>query len=298
MGSPLQSALRGSAENSIRPSSQETREEEPIGSPLPSPLRRPEYPLPLPAPPEKSPFDGMEEEAMDSPLRKPIPPAPQNTPEMSRSPAPATIALAIANQLSRDDLAVVAKMVAGGGGGAGGGAGDGGYGSNATGDAERVFRPVPPTVRLATVRRAALGLRVSAMLLCLVSFSVMAADKTEGWAGDFFDRYEEYRYCLAVNIIVFVYSGFQVIKEVHHSITKKFIVRRPKEFVFDFSMDQILAYLLLSASSAAASRSDVWVSRFGGDDFTHMINASVAMAFLAFIAIAVSSLISAYYLFR
>lgn len=60
---------------------------------------------------------------------------------------------------------------------------------------------------------------------------------------------------------------------------------------------QILAYLLISASSAAASHNDVWVSRFGGDDFTHMINASVAMAFLAFIALALSSLISAYNLF-
>lgn len=194
MGSPLRSPLRGSVEIPIRPSSQETGEEEPIGSPLPSPLRRAENPLPLPAPPEKRLFDGTEEEAMDSPLRNPLPPAPQNTPEMSLSPAPVVTvaALAIANQLIRDDRAVVAKMVAGGG--AGGGAGDGGYGSNATRDAERGFRAVPPTVRQAAVRRATLGLRVSAMVLCLVSFSVMAADKTEGWAGDFFDRYEDYRY--------------------------------------------------------------------------------------------------------
>ncbi|XP_008801079.1 CASP-like protein 4A3 [Phoenix dactylifera] len=292
MGSPLRS---------LPP--QEKREEEPIGSPPPSTIRHAEnpfpFPLPLPAPPEKSPLDGMKEEAMDSPLRNPIPPAPQNSPELLRSPGQVlnAAALAIANRLTRGELAVATKMAAGGGGGAGGGAGGGDHGSNATRDAERGLRGVPLSVRRAAVWRAALGLRVSAMLLCLVSFSVMAADKTQGWAGDYFDRYEEYRYCLAVNVIAFVYSAFQVVKEVHNSITKKLIMRRREGYCFDFSMDQILAYLLISASSAAASRNDVWVSRFGGDDFTHMINASVAMSFLAFIALALSSLISAYNFF-
>lgn len=38
-----------------------------------------------------------------------------------------------------------------------------------------------------------LGFRVSEIVLCLISFSVMAADKTKGWSGDSFDRYKEYR---------------------------------------------------------------------------------------------------------
>lgn len=42
--------------------------------------------------------------------------------------------------------------------------------------------------------RAALVLRVCEIVLCLISFSVMAADKTQGWSGDSFDRYKEYRY--------------------------------------------------------------------------------------------------------
>lgn len=44
------------------------------------------------------------------------------------------------------------------------------------------------------VRRAVLLLRVLAAVLCLVSFSVMAADRTKGWDGDSYQRYEEYRY--------------------------------------------------------------------------------------------------------
>ncbi|KAK9119695.1 hypothetical protein Scep_017788 [Stephania cephalantha] len=47
--------------------------------------------------------------------------------------------------------------------------------------------------REAMVKRAALGFRVCEIVLCLISFSVMAADKTRGWAGDSFDRYQEYK---------------------------------------------------------------------------------------------------------
>ncbi|KAK8599648.1 hypothetical protein V6N13_077560 [Hibiscus sabdariffa] len=115
---------------------------------------------------------------------------------------------------------------------------------------------------------AALGFRLSEIIVCLISFSVMAADKTQGWSGDSYDRYKEYRYCLSVNVIGFVYAGFQA---------------------YD-----ILAYLLISASSAAASRVDDWQSNWGKDEFTEMATASIAMAFLAFVAFAFSSLISGY----
>lgn len=43
------------------------------------------------------------------------------------------------------------------------------------------------------MKLANLGFRLSEVVLCLISFSVMAADKTQGWSGDSFDRYREYR---------------------------------------------------------------------------------------------------------
>lgn len=55
-----------------------------------------------------------------------------------------------------------------------------------------------------TVERAALGLRVCEVILCLISFSVMAADKTQGWSGDSFDRYKEYRYYISIDKLHFV----------------------------------------------------------------------------------------------
>lgn len=57
---------------------------------------------------------------------------------------------------------------------------------------------------------------------------------------------------------------------------------------------QILAYLLMSASSSSATRVDDWVSNWGSDEFTEMATASIAMSFLAFLAFALSSLVSGY----
>ncbi|GAA0186267.1 hypothetical protein LIER_33555 [Lithospermum erythrorhizon] len=122
----------------------------------------------------------------------------------------------------------------------------------------------------------------------------MAADKTQGWAGDSFDRYKEYRYCLAMNVIGFVYAGFQAFDLSCNLASGKHIISHHLRYHFEFLMDQILAYLLMSASSSAATRVDDWVTNWGKDTFTDMATASVGMSFLAFFAFAISSLISGY----
>ncbi|KAJ4746387.1 CASP-like protein [Rhynchospora pubera] len=157
---------------------------------------------------------------------------------------------------------------------------------------------VAETVWRAEVRRAAVALRVLAAVLCMVSFSVMAADRTEGWDGDSYRLHEEYQYVLTVNVITFVYSSIQLFLEIHRVITMRHAIPRPLSYYIDLIMDQILAYLLMSASSVAASHNDIWSSRFGGDEFTKKINGSVVVSFVAFIAVALSSVISTYVLFR
>ncbi|XP_030444899.2 CASP-like protein 4A3 [Syzygium oleosum] len=144
------------------------------------------------------------------------------------------------------------------------------------------------------VQRAGLGFRMSEMILCLISFSVMAADKTQGWSGDSFDRYKEYRFCLSVNVIGFAYSGFQAYDLTYHFITGKHVIGHHLRCHFDFFMDQILAYLLIAASTAAATRVVDWETNWGKDQFTEMASASIGMAFLAFVSFAFSSLISGY----
>ena len=44
------------------------------------------------------------------------------------------------------------------------------------------------------VKKALLGLRICGIVFCLISFSVMAADKHKGWALDSFYWYKEFRY--------------------------------------------------------------------------------------------------------
>ncbi|XP_077244085.1 CASP-like protein 4A3 [Tasmannia lanceolata] len=150
--------------------------------------------------------------------------------------------------------------------------------------------------REAIVGKVALGFRVCGLLFCLVSFSVMAADKNRGWAGDSFYIYKAYRYCISATVIGFVYSGFQAYGMAHHFITGEHLIPIPIRYYFDFSMDQILSYLLISASSSAATRTEEWVSNWGEDEFTKMAIASVGMSFLAFISFALSSLVSGYHL--
>ncbi|CAN4088270.1 unnamed protein product [Withania somnifera] len=142
--------------------------------------------------------------------------------------------------------------------------------------------------------KVALGFRVCELVLCLISFSVMAADKTEGWSGDSFDRYKEYRYCVAVNAIGFAYSGFQMFDLIYNLASRKHFLSHYTRYHFDFFMDQILAYLIMSASSSAATRAYDWMLNWGKDEFTEMASASIGVSFLAFIAFAFSSLISGY----
>ncbi|GFS45102.1 uncharacterized protein family [Actinidia rufa] len=148
--------------------------------------------------------------------------------------------------------------------------------------------------REAMMKKAALGFRVFGVVFCLISFSLMAADRYKGWALDSFYRYKEYRYCLSVNVIGFVYSLAQALDLAHHLFTGKYISQHPLRYYFDFAMDQILTYLLISASSSAATRVEDWESNWGKDKFTEMASASVGLSFTAFVALAASSLISGY----
>ncbi|KAL3346863.1 hypothetical protein AABB24_025352 [Solanum stoloniferum] len=146
------------------------------------------------------------------------------------------------------------------------------------------------------VKKAGLGFRIFGFLSCLVSFSVMAADRNKGWALDSFERYKEFRYCMSVNVIGFVYSAAQAFDLAYQSATGKNIVQHNLRYMFDFALDQVVTYLLISASSSAATRIDDWQSNWGKDKFPDMASASVALSFLSFAALAFSSLISGYVL--
>jgi len=89
------------------------------------------------------------------------------------------------------------------------------------------------------VSLTALGFRITEVILCVISFSIMAADKTQGWSGDSYDRYKEYRYCLAVNVIAFVYSAFEACDAACYIAKESYMINCGFHDLFVFSMDQV-----------------------------------------------------------
>ncbi|KAK7339449.1 hypothetical protein VNO77_20117 [Canavalia gladiata] len=146
--------------------------------------------------------------------------------------------------------------------------------------------------KIASWSKLLLAFRIIAFVFCLASFSVLATDKKRGWALDSFYFYKEFRYSLSVNVIGFVYSGLQICDLVLYLNNGKHIVKHQLWGYFTFALDQILTYLLMSASSSAATRAYDWESNWGADKFPYMANASVVLSFVAFVAFALASLVS------
>ncbi|CAN6247272.1 unnamed protein product [Urochloa humidicola] len=152
--------------------------------------------------------------------------------------------------------------------------------------------------RAAAMQRTALVARGAAAGLCLAALAVLAADTRKGWAQESYSNYSQFRYSEAVNVIGFVYSAFQFVALVGLMRNNKHLISHPKRDLFDFTMDQVLAYLLISSSSSATARVGDLIDNWGSDPFPSMANGSIAISFMAFIVFAICSLISAYNLFR
>ncbi|KAJ0535758.1 putative casparian strip membrane protein [Helianthus annuus] len=229
----------------------------------------------------------------------PLDPLPELPAERVTSPTP----VPMVNRYVREETPTVTKAdygardgfvrrpeeeVRAGGGGVGGGGGGG-----------RRFRSGGRRAdKEGSMRKIALGFRVFELLFCLVSLSVMATDKRQGWALDSYYRYKEFRYSMGVNVIGFAYAVLQGCDLAYQLATGNHSSRRHNlRYYFDFAMDQMLTYLLISSGSSAATRVDDWKSNWGADKFPELATASVGLGFAAFVAFAFSSVISGYSLY-
>ncbi|TVU25441.1 hypothetical protein EJB05_27937, partial [Eragrostis curvula] len=102
-------------------------------------------------------------------------------------------------------------------------------------------------------------------------------------------------YAVGVNVIICFYSFAQAFVETRRAILPG--LQTNSCYCITLFLDQasrpsVLAYLLMSASSSAASRHHLWVSRFGKDSFNDKINVAVWFSFLAFLALSANALIS------
>lgn len=141
------------------------------------------------------------------------------------------------------------------------------------------------------VRRGSLALRGLSLVFSLLAFIIMASNKHGDWKD--FDKYEEYRYVLAIAILSTLYTGVQAARHVHQLSTGRELFQRRTSALADFIGDQIMAYLLISSASSAIPLTNRM--REAQDNiFTDSSASAISMAFLAFVTLALSALISGY----
>ncbi|XP_008244799.1 PREDICTED: CASP-like protein 4B1 [Prunus mume] len=141
------------------------------------------------------------------------------------------------------------------------------------------------------LRRGSLALRGLSLVFSLLAFIIMASNKHGDWKD--FDKYEEYRYVLAIAILSTLYTGVQAARHVHQLSTGRELFQRRTSALADFIGDQIMAYLLISSASSAIPLTNRM--REAQDNiFTDSSASAISMAFLAFVTLALSALISGY----
>ncbi|CAI9298749.1 unnamed protein product [Lactuca saligna] len=142
-----------------------------------------------------------------------------------------------------------------------------------------------------TLKRVSLGLRVLGFVFSVLAFIIMASNKHG--RGRNFDEYEEYRYALAIAILSTLYTGLQSWRQIYEMSNGRQIISGRNLALIDFLGDQIIAYLLISAASAAVPMTNRM--REGADNiFTDSSAACISMEFLAFFILGLSAMLSGY----
>lgn len=124
-----------------------------------------------------------------------------------------------------------------------------------------------------------------------VALVLVASNQHGGWMQ--FDRYQEYRYLLAIAALAFVYSLAQALRHAHRMRGGADPVSAPSGRIFDFVADQVVAYLLMSALSAATPITNRMRTAVI-NSFTDTTAAAISMTFLAFVSLALAATLSGY----
>ncbi|KAG0529696.1 hypothetical protein BDA96_05G120200 [Sorghum bicolor] len=95
-----------------------------------------------------------------------------------------------------------------------------------------------------------------------------------------------------MNAFVCFYSIAQAFAEILRLVLPASMPRSTSGYSCSLFLDQVLGYLLISASSAAASRNRLWALTHGEDQFDSKINVAVWSSFLGFLALSANALIS------
>ncbi|WVZ67165.1 hypothetical protein U9M48_016285 [Paspalum notatum var. saurae] len=138
-------------------------------------------------------------------------------------------------------------------------------------------------------------LRAAAAVTAFVGVALVASCRHGDWME--FGRYPEYRYLLGASVVACVYSAAQAVRDIRRRIRVSYYdgstATSAGGGLVDFAGDQVVAYLLMTASSAALPitlrmRSAVI------NVFTDAMVAAITLGFIAFAALALSAMISGF----
>lgn len=93
------------------------------------------------------------------------------------------------------------------------------------------------------VKRGSLILHGLALIFSLIAFIVMASNTHGDWKD--FDKYEEYRYVLAIAILSTLYTGLQVLRQIHELSTGKVSFSQQTLALVGFAGDQVGDFSLI-----------------------------------------------------
>ncbi|XP_003558121.1 CASP-like protein 4B2 [Brachypodium distachyon] len=136
-----------------------------------------------------------------------------------------------------------------------------------------------------------LALHAAAAAFAFVALVLVASNQHGDWMQ--FDRYQEYRYLLAIVALALLYSLAQALRHAHRMRGGADPVSAASGRLFDFVGDQVVAYLLMSALSAAIPITNRMRTAVI-NNFTDATAAAISMAFLAFVSLALSAIVSGY----
>uniref|UniRef100_A0A0D9VT11 CASP-like protein n=1 Tax=Leersia perrieri TaxID=77586 RepID=A0A0D9VT11_9ORYZ len=139
--------------------------------------------------------------------------------------------------------------------------------------------------------KSPLALHAAAAAFAFVALVLAASNQHGNWMQ--FDRYQEYKYLLAIAALAFAYSLAQAVRHAFRMRRGVDPVPAASGRILDFVSDQVVAYLLMSALSAATPITNRMRSAVI-NSFTNTTAAAISMTFLAFVALALSAMVSGY----
>ncbi|KAG6640269.1 hypothetical protein CIPAW_10G161400 [Carya illinoinensis] len=148
------------------------------------------------------------------------------------------------------------------------------------------------------LKKGSLATSGMAFLFSLLAFIVMASDNHAEIGNSLTNGQNK-----AVAILSTLYAGGQTFRQVHELRTRKHLLQQRTSAFLNFFGDQIMAYLLISVASAAIPQTnrlfqylddETYIADYSGSAFTEAAAAAISMAFLSFLSLALSAMISGY----